>query len=262
MGRRCNGFAPSVPGSVVALAVAMAPLVAQVATPPPPPPAPAVTLLGEVGIASLPLTESMTVFDAFLAAKVGRSAHREGLVLVRCTSDQVLTLRIDMMRMLETGDTKANVVLRDGDLLFVPSQAMAAKTEIEVVDAMRSDAPADAPSPVVRARLAAWRLLVEKDAPRRQALVEQFGACGAHGACVVAPLAAALAGDAGIARAAATALGMIGATAAPALDALRRHADSKDVQLAARCKAAIRAIEAARDAAAKVLAPQGEAKAK
>lgn len=257
MSRRCNGFVLFVTSLAGFAATAAPALRAQSASPAPAAAPPAVTVLGEAEVGSLPLGEPMTVFDAFFAAKVRATAHREGLVLVRCAPDGVLTLRIDMMRMIKTGDTKQNVLLRDGDLLFVPNRAMAAKGEIEVVDAMRREAPADALSAAARARLAAWRLLVEKDAPRRQALVEEFGAYAEHAAAVVAPLAAALAGDAAIARDAATALGMVGASAAPALPELRRHAEGKDAQLAARCKAALRAVEAA-VAAAKAKPPAGK----
>jgi hypothetical protein len=207
----------------------------------------AVTVLGEVDVHRVPLGPDATVLDGVVAAKARQGAALDALVLVRGVGVEQLVVRVDVRKMLLRGDTTANVLLRDGDLLVVPSAALAAATtsELEVVDAVgQATAPERWPTGQ-RARFAALRLLVEKDPVHRQQLVVELAELAADGAGAVAPLVSALGGDPVLARDAAVALGMLGAAAAPALPELRQQAASRDPQLAARCVAAIKAIEAA-----------------
>jgi hypothetical protein len=81
--------------------------------------------------------------------------------------------------------------------------------------------------------------------PRRQECAVELVKLGEHAAPAVAPLANALAEDGAVACEAASVLGMLGAVAVPALPELRRHAAGADPQLAARCKAAVLAIDRA-----------------
>jgi hypothetical protein len=215
--------------------------------PVPPAPPPAVALLGEVDVHQLALGEVSTVFEAYFAAKPRRTAAIDALLLVRCGEGGVLTLRIDVLKMIKTGDNTANVQLRDGDLLLLSTKVMAAaaRSDVELIDAVVREAAVEHWSVSQRARFAAWRLLSEKDAVRRHDLVMNFGKLAADGAVAVPSLAAALGGDVAIARDAATALGLVGAAAAAALPELRKHAEGKDAQLRECCKAAIRTIEKA-----------------
>jgi hypothetical protein len=211
-------------------------------------PAPAVTALGEVDVHHVVLDDRVqTVIDAFYASKVRRSGATSHLVLVRCTGTNVLMIDINMREMIMNGTMANNFQLADGDLLLVPhvDAVRTAKKDFEVVEeVVRTTAPTDW-SPAQHARLAVGLLLCTKDAARRHGYLVEFGKLAADGAVAVPALANALGGDVAIARDAATALGMIGAAAAPALPALTKGAAGDDAQLRERCKAAMRAIEAA-----------------
>jgi hypothetical protein len=213
-----------------------------------PAPQPAVTVLGEVAVHSVPIVADATMLDVFFAAKVGNKGAKDSLLVVRCGADGVLVVDVDVLDMLKTGRTTANIQMRDGDLVFVPRRDMvtAAKTPMDVVDAVVREAAAGHWPAAQRARLAAWRLSSEPDAARRHDFVVEIGKLAADAAVAVPALTKALAGDVAIARDAATALGMLGAAAAPALPELAKGAMSGDVQLRERCKAAMRAIDAAK----------------
>lgn len=224
----CGGFAAAQGGGQVAVQ-----------------PAPAVAVLGEVEAHAVPLGEHTTLFDAVIAAKVQPTGDRTRLLLVRCAPGDVLTLRVDFMKMIKTGDTTQNVLLQNGDLLFVPARRLAGAADVELVDRLMGEARPGELTAAHRARVAAWRLLVEKDPARRHEYVTGFGALAANGGEVVEPLAAALAGDVAIARDVAVALGMLGAAGKPALPALAKAIERGDGQLRERAKAAVRQIEAA-----------------
>ena len=209
--------------------------------------APAATVLGPVEQHHVPLVQDATVIDVVVASKPLREADMTAIVVVRCSADGVLCLQINVRNMLLTGKTTDNVQLRDGDLLLFPNARIvaSAKNGLDLIDSVVRDAKAEHWPSAQRARFAAWRLLSEPDAGRRHDYVSEFGKLAADGAVALAPLTQALGGDVTLARDAATALGMLGAAARPALPELKKHAEGPDAQLAARCKAAMRAIESA-----------------
>lgn len=254
MSRMGNGFAwlaMIVVGAAVGDAVrAQKPPVAEV----PPPTERAVTVLGEVERSTVPLGDVQTIFDVVFAAKVRPAGAWDRITLLRPGEDALLVVEIDVRTMVKTGDTKGNVVVNDSDIVVVPARV---GTKVDVA-ALVTDATIAALSEGKRAMLHAWCIENTSDPKRLHDSLVELKKLGATGRVACKALVAKLDGPSASAGEAATALGILGAAAASALPALARHADDADKQLAARCKAALRAIESAQAEATKKKTPTDE----
>jgi hypothetical protein len=149
---------------------------AQVAAPAPSAPMaasrarPAVRVLGAVDVHRVPVGESTTVLEVLIAAKWRADAAIDALLVVRAADAETMVVAVDARRVLMHGDTAANVVVQDGDLLLVPTtrDATVPKGEPAVGGASADAAAPHGLPPAQRARFWAWGGVGAGDAPRRE----------------------------------------------------------------------------------------------
>jgi hypothetical protein len=207
----------------------------------------AITVLGEIENAMVPTVDNMTLLDVVVAAKVAKQGDLEQVVLVRFGGDQLLALCVDVRAIVKTGDTKNNVLVRDGDIVVVPKKGSMrdAKTAFAVLDRAMNLLVDKGLTAARRAEILGWRLGNDPDVRVRQVAASELGKLGADAASAVGPLMAALTKEPVVAREAVTALGMIGVGAKAALPALQGLGSHEDVHLRERARVAERQIRAA-----------------
>ncbi len=85
-------------------------------------------IAGETRTGPRPYTGKNTVIDAILGAGVPRTAWPSKLVILRPDEQGGATQRmsIDFKKMVTTGDVSRNVVLEEGDILYLPTHPLAA----------------------------------------------------------------------------------------------------------------------------------------
>ena len=85
-------------------------------------------MAGEVKSGPRPYTGKDTVLDAVLSAGIPRTAWPEKLVVLRPNEqgDLIRRMTVDFRDMVEKGELKYNVVLEEGDIVFLPINPMAA----------------------------------------------------------------------------------------------------------------------------------------
>jgi len=208
---------------------------------------PTIAILGHVENGRVAWRKDMTLLELVLDARPRPDAAMTAVTLLRTTGLDVLVLDVDVREMLRTGNTTANVVIREGDLLVVPTKELVAagKEKGDAVPALLAAIDESTLVAAQRARILGWRLETGKDGRQRQQIVAELGKLGRDAADAVPQLVHALASEPLVAREAATALGMIGAPAKPALPAITRLFEHTDKPLRERARAADRQIRAA-----------------
>lgn len=204
--------------------------------------APAIVLLGETRSAECALTKDLTVFEVMARGGWQPAADISNVVMVRFTDGALLVMRVDIRKMITTGRMEENLVVRDGDIVFVPKRDEAKDKDIVDV-ALLAVVAARKLETSQRALIAGYRLLHGAKVEAQVQLAMQLGQMGKGAAAAVPDLLKALALDARVAREAVTALGMIGPAAKDTVPALRELAHSKDEQLRVRAAAALRQID-------------------
>ena len=184
-----------------------------------------VAFFGQVRQTQLEVGNNTTLLEALSRIELTDAADLRAVILVRRDPAPVV-VEVDLRRMILTGNTINNVVLRAGDLLWVPERG-------------RQQNPRER-SDVLEAIVFVDRLTHDPDPIRRAMAALAIGALGE--AAVVPHLEQALGQDPFVAREVVTALGMIGPAAKETIPALEKLAEHDDRQIAERAKAALRQI--------------------
>lgn len=197
----------------------------------------AVIVVGPCARWQLDPATTATVLAAISAAAPREDAVLDRVVLLRVAGSDTVAVAIDVAAMVRRGDTKDNVQIAGGDVLFVPSRRGDGEpwTGVQAVQAARALLPAE-----VTLRAAVLRAL------RADSVVSAREAClaaaGTRCAEVVPALLACLQRPPALAREAAQALGMLGGQAAVAVPHLERLLQHDDRGLREAARAALRRI--------------------
>lgn len=85
-------------------------------------------LAGETGAGPRPYNGTDTILDAILGGGIPRTAWPEKLVVLRPNErgDLIRRMTINVMDMIQVGDLKNNIVIEEGDILYMPIHPFAA----------------------------------------------------------------------------------------------------------------------------------------
>lgn len=190
--------------------------------------------------------KSLTVLEAITKVKVASDADLASMVVIRISEKSLHTLMVDLRHMILTGDTKHNVRLEAGDIVFIPekSETRTKKTRdsIRPVFMYLQGALDTKPDAATALTIHLYFSTHHPETNVRRKHVLALGAMGKAATRAVPVLVEATRQRGRVGEDAITALGMIGPAAKAAIPALETLAKHEEARLRERAKAALKSI--------------------